>query len=274
MDNRIEKYGKLIYHYTSFETFYKIIESGNFWLGNLSNMNDTSEMFHFISLLQDSTLRRLSYDKTATATCKNFFDKVFEKMNRGSFFAASFSTALDDAAMWERYGDRGRGVCLAVDTSKIFELIHGFSMILNEEFYTSNADNHKFVSLIAEYCLTGNLETFSSEAGLVDNIIATSILHKSPSFKSEQEIRLAIIIENGKLTPGSICFCPTGHRIRKVLVFNVADNLKSDNLINKVIIGPCSKQNPTDLCEYLNFRGYSELANHVCSSKCPLREYL
>lgn len=273
MDNRIEKYGKFLYHYTSFETFYKIIESGDFWLGNLSNMNDTSEMFHFISLVQDSTLLKLSHNKTAIATCKNFFDKVFEKLKRGAFFAASFSTALDDAAMWERYGDSGRGVCLAVDTSKILELIHGFPMVLNEEFYTSNADNHEFVELIANYCLSGKLEAFSSEVGLVDNFIATSIIHKSPSFKSEQEIRLAIIMENGKFVPGSISFCPIGHRIRKVFVLNVADKIKYDNLINEVIIGPCSKQNRLELCEYLDFKEYNELSNHVRLSKCPLREY-
>lgn len=273
MDNRIGKYGNQVYHYTSFDVFYKMVTRDEFWLGNLSGMNDKEEMFHFISLLEKYTYDNLS--REGMYACSAFFERLRARTKRESFFAMSFSTAEEDASMWDRYGNRGKGVCLAFNTSRILELTSGTTLFFNEEFYSSDLKSHEFVGILSDYFKTGKLSGgFLNEDGLMDNIIAVSIMHKERSFRSEREIRLATIIENGAdVSFGNTLYHLCNDRIRKFFVLKLAEIGCSnilDSLIDRVIIGPCSQQNLPELCDFLKFNNLDVLSNRVEKSSSSL----
>ncbi len=105
-----------LYHYTSFESAVKIIESGVLKFSPLQRMNDINEKYRQIYLqskitkddefhnVYDDCEKMLSNFKQISFTCDN--DKRL---------------GFDISAMWGHYGRRGEGVCLLFDKGLIIE---------------------------------------------------------------------------------------------------------------------------------------------------------
>ena len=105
---------QLLYHYTDYTSLDGIINKRELRVNNVLNMNDAKEMDLFISGLFGAVRKRFeqigdlkmaaSLDEVQRTVKNHYFDL--------SAYAACFSESRDDAAQWERYANRGKGVCL------------------------------------------------------------------------------------------------------------------------------------------------------------------
>ena len=132
----------LLSHYTKFEHFENMLKPNGdsseeryltIWASSAYNMDDQTEMnfgFPFIQYV----LRE--YENTPGLTHKqrvlkiiNTLPEIIKGPSETHFlpktktpFVISFSQAYEDNYMWEKYGDKGKGICLYFDTIKIEEM--------------------------------------------------------------------------------------------------------------------------------------------------------
>ncbi len=61
-------------------------------------------------------------------------------------YAACFSLHRDDAAQWERYGNRGRGVCIAFQGKYLQKMAQG-ALSLQTVFYQEDMNTHNLTGV-------------------------------------------------------------------------------------------------------------------------------
>ena len=269
---------QLLYHYTDFISCDGILRGRELRVNNVLNMNDAREMELFISGIFDAVLKRFS---------KKEDGRIVHKMNKAmnearnryfdfSAYAACFSEFRDDAAQWERYANRGKGVCLVFRKSML-EKLTGGPITLHKVFYQDNMESHPLVDRIY------NLVKDNEELELTDElmkaaheVIRESASFKHPSFSSEHEFRLIVTPFD---TP-DFDLKPSYHiareRIKKYYPLDLDSMCREagitiEDLIVEVIVGPESTQSPPILHDYLEDMGMAKLANNISSSGCPLR---
>ena len=100
----------IFYHYTDFQALDGILRCAQLRVNNVLRMNDSAEMRHFMGRLSSAIVKRLEEagEPDHARAAQNLFQEELRK--EYSAFAACFSFRRDDAAQWERYGNRGRGV--------------------------------------------------------------------------------------------------------------------------------------------------------------------
>ena len=104
-----------VYKYTTLATFKKILEHGTYRLNSIVSMNDTSEAFFLGDYLCDAynDIIRSKFDDC------NYLDRKGLRYNKlleyKKYLIGSFTTKYDDPLMWERYGDKYQGVCIAFE---------------------------------------------------------------------------------------------------------------------------------------------------------------
>ena len=105
----------ILYHYTDFQALDGIIHQAQLRVNNVLNMNDAAEMRHFMGGLGKAVAKKLEAegDQERAQGVRRLFKEELKKDFFYSAYAACFSLYRDDAAQWERYGNRGRGVCIA-----------------------------------------------------------------------------------------------------------------------------------------------------------------
>ncbi len=197
----VEEYGEHLYHYTDFGALKGTLEEKELWFGNTATMNDEKELLHFIGNLQSALYKNVKEENLAE--CEGFFARLFERLEKEYPFALCLSRLGDDAAQWERYADRGRGVCIKLNTEKLCSLFFGMAVLLQKVHYDLTISEHEHYKLLLEYFNTGEDVGFVDEKGRIDNIILTASCHKHPSFRSEKEVRFIILS-----TDEPYRFCP------------------------------------------------------------------
>lgn len=100
-----------LYHYTHFESAIKIIASGYLLFSDYKRVNDINES-NGIEIITSTSLKDKEYDELLSNYKMICFS--MDKDGRKGF---------DIPAMWGHYADRGQGVCLAFDKTKIEEII-------------------------------------------------------------------------------------------------------------------------------------------------------
>ena len=183
------------------------------------------------------------------------------------------SQALDDAAQWDRYADYGRGVAIEFNTEALHNLLYYHGMIIGEQYYTQETRDHELYKLLSSYISTGILEGFSNLDGFIDNLVLCAFIHKHPTFTAEKEIRIAPYFVNDN---DSHIEYQTFNIIKEVYVLKLNEVLEKENMhmediINSIIIGPRSAQNPKDLENYCRHLRLHKLAQNINVSNCPLR---
>jgi hypothetical protein len=123
-----------VYHYTSLETFTKIIndatnESLKFRATHIDFLNDFTEHTIAISLLKE---KLIEYDNSLDKKdSKDFQTKLNDK--RMSFFRyeeiddlypyiISFSECCDNLPMWNTYGNKSKGIAIGFDKEKLSQI--------------------------------------------------------------------------------------------------------------------------------------------------------
>lgn len=267
----------IFYHYTDFQALDGILRCAQLRVNNVLRMNDSAEMRHFMVRLSSAIVRRLgSGGDRAHAQA---VDLLFQEELRGEYsaFAACFSFRRDDAAQWERYGNWGRGVCIAFRGDLLRKMAVG-PLSLHTVFYEDDVTGHpmvdRFCALIREKDVLTPEDPDIRRA--MRDAWACSVAFKHPSFSSEDEVRMVVSPFGSEAFDIRPCYHVSKERIKKYYPLDLRDMCRKagtelEDLIAEIIIGPESTQSRAILQDYLRDQGLSALAERVALSDCPLR---
>ena len=269
----------ILYHYTDFQALNGILHCAQLRVNNVLNMNDAAEMRLFMSGLCSAVAKRLEKDGDLERADKvrRLFQEALKRDFAYSAYAACFSLYRDDAAQWERYGNRGRGVCIAFHGGCLQKMAEG-NLSLQTVFYQDDMTEHKLVDVF--YRLVKDKFELSGEdpdiLRALNHAWVCSVAFKHPSFSSEKEVRLVISPFETESFDVKPCYHITTERIKKYYPLDVVSMCKKagiglEELIAEIIIGPESTQATWILQDYLRDNGLCTLAEHVSLSNCPLR---
>ena len=268
----------ILYHYTDFQAVDGILRHAQLRVNNVLRMNDSAEMRHFMNRLCTAAAARLEEggDGEGARWLQALFGEEIRK--EYSAFAACFSFQRDDAAQWERYGNRGRGICIALRRTYLEKLAQG-ALSLQMVFYRDDMAGHPMVDVFCELARRGPL---SGEDPAVRQAMrdawACSVSYKHPSFSSEDEMRLVVSpFETGDFDVRP-CYHVTKERIKKYYPLDLRSmcqgiGIGMEELVEEMIIGPGSTQSLTIFQDYLRDSGLPALADRVALSDCPLRGF-
>lgn len=270
---------QVLYHYTDFVALDGILCHKELRLNNVLNMNDAEEMQLFMRGIFTSVRRRLESEgeHEKAAKLQALYDDLRQKRFEYSAYAACFSRFRDDAAQWERYANRGRGVCLGMRRD-VLERMTGGAMAIQEVFYQDHMESHPLVERIHDLVLASDeiTERNQSLRAQVREAWRDSASFKHPSFSSEKEIRLVVMpfhAEDFDMRPR---YHVAKDRIKKYYPLDLATmcaraHATIEDLVSEIVVGPQSSQSLPILQDYLRDLALPQLAEHVFHSDCPLR---
>lgn len=267
-----KQYPKYLSHYTSQKVLLSILQHKQFWFGNTKAMNDKTELCYFVDNLEVAVYEDCCADKRKKL--KDLFAEIHSRLNTEYPYAMCLSAAEDDAAQWERYADNAKGVCIVFNTEKLMQLLYGSQLYFTHVFYDNNIRTHLHYKNIMNYIEDKNYG-FENKTGLIDNIIATASSYKHKSFISETETRVcSIMIMQSKFYKEELK--NVGDIVKSFLIVNIEEfenknEIKLEDIIEKIYIGPRSIQDEDDLKRYLEQIGFGSLKNKILKSSCPLR---
>ncbi len=278
---RQDKDSGFLYHYTDFHALDGILRMAQLRLNNILNMNDAAEMRLFMGGLCAAIIKRLGTDgmEGRAEEVKGLFRDELKKEFFYSAYAACFSLYRDDAAQWERYGNRGRGVCIAFEGELLKKMAEQEDVVsLQTVFYQDDMTEHKLVETFCAIIkdtdsLTDDMKRVRSA---LNDAWICSAAFKHPSFASEREVRLvASPFEKGYFDVKP-CYHVSAERIKKYYPLDLhmmCEHARCDlqDLICEIIIGPESTQSQPILQDYLEDNGLKRIAKKVYLSDCPLR---
>lgn len=267
----------IIYHYTTIEALQGMLFGNKeLWLGDSSFMNDTKELTEFIDRLKNEIISSVhNIDKEK---CKSFFQKVYDCAKKNYPYIMSFSKRRDDAAQWERYANNAKGICIGFYKNKLDSLKRKIKepFFLQTVFYDFNVRKHEHFDCVKKYIFDSDLDQFTNEESLIENIVATACSFKNVSFSAEDEIRAIILYVDSPSEFVRVEFEIRNGVIKKYAKIKWYDvckklELNIQDLISEIIIEPRSQQKIDILKEYLSLNDYDDLALKVKNSECPLR---
>ncbi len=270
---------EILYHYTDFQALDGILHDARLRVNNVLNMNDAAEMRYFMSRLCDAVAGRLENegDSGKAGQVRALFAGALKREFYHPAYAACFSLHRDDAAQWERYGNRGRGVCIAFQGKYLQKMAQG-ALSLQTVFYQEDMNTHNLTGVF--YRLVKRNEELSAESPDIRKALnyawSCSAAFKHPSFLSEQEVRLVVspsVKEDFDIRP---CYHVSKERIKKYYPLELDSmcmriGIGWEELVPEIIIGPESTQSQSILQDYLRDNGLDGLAERVSVSNCPLR---
>ncbi len=268
---------RILYHYTDFQALDGILRHAQLRVNNVLRMNDSAEMRHFMDRLCAAVSHRLEEEgrPDQAGRVRVLFREELKK--EYSAFAACFSFHRDDAAQWERYGNRGRGVCIAFRRDCMERVAKG-ALSLQLVFYRDDMAGHPMVETFCALARAGG--PLSPEDPGVKEAMreawACSVSYKHPSFSSEYEMRLVVSPFEKAEFDVRPCYHITKERIKKYYPLDLRAMCREigvglEDLVEEIIIGPDSTQSAAILRDYLRDNGLSSLAERVSLSECPLR---
>lgn len=269
--------GNILYHYTDFQAVDGILRCAQLRVNNVLRMNDSAEMRHFMKRLCTAITERLNREgksEQAQAIHDLFLDEIKKEY---SAFAACFSFYRDDAAQWERYGNRGRGICIAFQREYLQRLAKG-ALSLQTVFYQDDVAGHPMVDMFCDLVQAGG--ALSADAPEVKKAMrdawACSVSYKHPSFASEYEMRLVVSPFETSGFDVRPCYHVTKERIKKYYPLDLMSMCRDigigiEDLVAEIIIGPDSTQSMAIFQDYLRDNGLPALVERVSLSDCPLR---
>ncbi len=267
---------EILWHYTDFCAFNGILMNGELWLGNVRNMNDSKEMIYFIdTVVKDGVKEKLlkSNNEEKIKDLEIIINNQKQKRLDKVTLAACFSANEDEASQWDRYANNGEGVSIGFNKELFEKVIDGNYMWIQKVNYEKKSDDNHFVDDLYNYIIGDKIKLESNKVDeLFDKIWTYAAAYKHPSFKLEGETRLMTLPNVDE----NIEYKAFHTRIKKYYILKIRDlcnkkKIKFSDLIEKIIIGPKSKQNYNVLKEYLINIGLSDLKDKIFNSNCPLQ---
>ncbi|MGC0151866.1 DUF2971 domain-containing protein [Chromobacterium vaccinii] len=291
----------LIAHYTSISTLESILKNEEIWLSNPLYMNDINELDHGmkkgIELIESSHELRQKIPDNSYREFINYASDLFFHIDK----TVSFDTYLtcfceheeDDndglLSMWRGYGANGNGAAIVFNLGKIENNQSSPIKISKVEYLTSE----EFTNKIREYIVsTANiLEQFPSNSAIISQasslllqrILMASLLTKHKGFSEEKEWRMFYLKkfdQNNELT-SMLSYSILNEKLAPKLKLKIKplngathpENITLENLIEKIILGPCTESKFTRKTfeRMLDTMGKSSLAKKLFCSTIPYR---
>lgn len=272
-----QKRRTILYHYTDFQALDGILRCAQLRVNNVLRMNDSAEMRHFMNRLCAAIAERLEREgrPEQAQQIRALFREELKK--EYSAFAACFSFHRDDAAQWERYGNRGRGVCIAFRREYLQKIAKG-ALSLQAVFYRDDMEGHPMVEVFCALARAG-AGLSPADPGVqkaLRDAWACSVSFKHPSFSSEYEMRLVVSPFEKAEFDVRPCYHVSRERIKKYYPLDLNAMCRDigiglEDLVAEIIIGPDSTQSLAIFQDYLRDNGLDALVDRVALSDCPLR---
>lgn len=178
---------ELMYHYCPAQAFIDIITSKTLWLSAFYVLNDTKERSWGYSIFE-KTIKELERDADI-----KFIEKVRTLVNETYFHSlvmiGSLSLDADVISQWRAYADDGRGFAIAFSPKLLQAPAKKLRVLYDEQLQLEELlNNLKHVHKVEKTRGYKYNEEFEIH---VSHIAADLCAYKHPSFREEQEIRLA-----------------------------------------------------------------------------------
>lgn len=176
---QFEKTEKL-YHFTSFDTALKIIESNRLRFGRLDNMNDIHEADKIMFVNENGQL----FDKFPSKLLDALHDEVYRyrQISLTADDPEGGKKGFDLHQMWGLYADKGEGVCLVFDKCELEKNYDMINIQKQRVIYNNTEELKSFVISLSQ-----KLEDVPAE---IKNNITEIFFHKRKEWEHEQEYRL------------------------------------------------------------------------------------
>jgi hypothetical protein len=177
-----EKY-KVAYHYTGLEGFLGITESRSFWLTNAYYLNDKNEIKWPIEM----AIRHFNADPDNNKELIKYLSYL--KSNIFDIYLISFTYNKNLLSQWRAYTNKGNGVSIGIEMSKLETIANDNGLHLINVIY----DNDKHIDIIEmlkrEFIarVHNNVIPYAE----LNNIFLSQLVRiKSREFQEEEEVRL------------------------------------------------------------------------------------
>jgi hypothetical protein len=243
-------YGKpadpVVYHYTSFENACAILRSREIWATAHHCTNDLGELTAANVAILD-VARALETTRCGlTAEVVQFFARHYNDQQVGqqsTAYLACFSRQRDNANMWARYGDAGRGLCLGI---RILDETHAGRVGLGSDWVevvysedVSRDDVERSFSAICDRIdqAERTKDTVIHGAAALFRVAAfAAIQAKTPDWADEREVRL-VTFQRSDVPDRSFDHIGADGVVRKRLAISARESNRRFALA-EIIIGP------------------------------------
>ena len=244
----------VLYHYTSHDTLYNIVESGTLRASHVYYMNDSNEIKYaignFISVVQN---REKSSESEEESMFLQQFPNWLQNMKNNPHYIFSFSLSEKGnlLSQWRAYTPHGTGVSIGFNKSDIENYVLNNDMRLVQCIYSPDKQN-QLLSSVLDHVLVqfkndkSNIDISKGPVGqefhmylnqFSGYLLGEFIKIKDPAFHEECEWRLiskfyeSYVDQNIKFRSGKTTLVP-------YVNFDIG-NIRSDgNLFEQVYIGP------------------------------------
>ena len=169
-----------LYHFTSFDTALKIIESNSLRFGRLTDMNDIHENDKVVFVdTSDSYI-----DNFSSEVLNALYDELY-KYRQISFTIDNNKNdkkGFDLHQMWGLYADKGNGVCLVFDKTELVKELNELNVYHREICYDDTEQLDSFI--------ISNSKKSKEVVKEVEKHIPDIFFHKRKEWEHEQEYRL------------------------------------------------------------------------------------
>ena len=211
-----------LYHFTSFDTALKIIESNRLRFGRLDNMND----LHENDKLMFADANGQGIDEFPSDVLDTLYDEIYKyrQISLTADSVAGDKDGFDLHQMWGLYADKGEGVCLVFDKDELEKNYEMVNIHKGRVKYNKTQELESFV-----VSLSLHPETIPAE---VKSQISKIFFHKRKEWEHEQEYRLM------KRCPNSVReeYLYLGHALKYVILtsklLNIDEVRYSKNIID------------------------------------------
>ena len=200
-----------LYHFTSFDTALKIIESNRLRFGRLSNMNDIHE--------NDKIMFADANGQGIDEFPSDVLDALYDEIHRYRQISLTVDSEEEDKdgfdlhQMWGLYADKGEGVCLVFDKDELEKNYDMVNIHRERVNYDKTQDLESYVVSISR-----TPDTIPFE---VKQQISKIFFHKRKEWEHEQEYRLI------KRCPNTVKeeYLLLGHALKYVILSSKLRNI-------------------------------------------------
>lgn len=291
---------EIVYHYTSFDSLFKIISTESLISSNILYLNDTAEYREGIKAFKLSLTGMLNKSKVSNRN-KEIVSQILmeiDNIKQSENYVTCFSAEKDMLSQWHSYGERGNGVSIGFSIKKLdrcFQVRPIGSWVdydHDAKLKRLNSINVEFFRSYTELLKQGSFADRKSIVPVgvelyLNHIVPVFLSHyKNSSFKAEKEYRLAL--KNSREIPIEIEFStksnsqiiPYTRLILKKRFYEMNPIEDSATIpttvhntlpIEEIILGPCVNRNFTEpgLRAFLDNIGYAKVK--ITQSNIPLR---
>jgi len=238
----------IVYHYTSKEALYNIVENGSLRFTNILRLNDPLEIKFGIDVIKHITSDNQELNEFIHESLK------FKEPNINPFFVFSTSENNDIHQQWINYGDRGNGVSIGFHRLNLFtniknkisnnSLCYIYPVIYyNQDFTLANCRMENFENNILVFLNKLNSDYFNATdkndylKEVYTLILVLASLIKSEFHKEELEWRYLVLTRK----KDHIKTVLKNNEIQQVLEFifqPILSYKRNDTFFKEIMLGP------------------------------------